>query len=158
MSYYAPFYSTPTYYSPNYQNGYIGQNMPPQQLQNISSQQNDGGMLWVLGKNEAESYPVAPNNSVVLWDKNSQTIYIKSMSANRIPSMRTLDFVERSETPLKSPTVPTSVEGDNYVTKEEISEINGKIAELATRCETLEQSQCEKQANKPQKKTKESDE
>ena len=45
----------------------------PQYQQPISQPTND--MIWVLGQTEAESYPVAPNNSVVLWDKNNPTIY-----------------------------------------------------------------------------------
>lgn len=55
-----------------------------------------GDMIWVLGQVEAESYPVAPNNTVILWDKNSPTIYIKSVDNNRTPSFRILDFTERT--------------------------------------------------------------
>ena len=58
-----------------------------------------GDIIWVLGEVEATSYPVAPNNTVVLWDKNSNTIYIKSVNAHGVPSMRVLDFVERTEKP-----------------------------------------------------------
>ena len=92
-------------YAPFYRCGYFNpmqtqtmQNMAenqgqflPQYQQPISQPTND--MIWVLGQTEAESYPVAPNNSVVLWDKNNPTIYVKSVNANGIPSMRTLDFI-----------------------------------------------------------------
>lgn len=99
MNYYAPFMQ-PINFNPNMPNGMPGQNYIPQGQQQNSSLQchNDSTMIWVLGKNEAESYPVAPNCQVVLWDKNAPTIYVKSMSANGIPNMRTLDFTERTET------------------------------------------------------------
>lgn len=53
-------------------------------------------MLWVLGEVEATGYPVAPGNTVTLWDKNRDTIYIKSVNLQGIPSMRILDFTERT--------------------------------------------------------------
>lgn len=62
-------------------------------------------MLWVLNESEATAYPVAPNNSVVLWDKSNPTIYVKSVNAQGIPSMRILDFNERtSDNAQKTPT------------------------------------------------------
>lgn len=104
---YAPFYrggyfntaQTPTFapyqqmsennsqYMPQYQ-----QNLQPTQM----SPTND--FLWVLNENEATAFPVAVGGSVVLWDKNSPTIYVKSVNAQGVPSMRVLDFTERSQT------------------------------------------------------------
>lgn len=108
---YAPYYAP--YYRPiNYYNPVIPQevaNMQNQQPQQIQMQQpvqpvqtaqptpmpsND--MLWVLNETEATSYPVAPNNSVTLWDKNKDTVYIKSVNMQGVPSMRILDYVERT--------------------------------------------------------------
>lgn len=74
------------------QNGPV-QNMPP-------PVQSD--MLWVLNETEATGYPVAPNNNVILWDKNRDTVYIKSVNTQGVPSMRILDYVERSENAEKS--------------------------------------------------------
>ena len=72
---YAPFYrggyfnpmQTPTMaenqgYMPQYQQPIQQTNPVPMQTQPMSE------MIWVLNENEATSYPVAPNNSVVLWD------------------------------------------------------------------------------------------
>lgn len=112
--YYAPYARPMGYYNPsipnvdnqNMQGGQQFQQMPvqqPQQMMQTPIQQmpmvqqmptND--MLWVLGQTEAESYLVAPNNSVTLWDKNKDTVYIKSVNAQGIPSMRILDYVERT--------------------------------------------------------------
>ena len=51
--------------------------------------------IWVLGEIEAQSYPVAPGNTVTLWDKDRYTIYLKSVNAQGVPSMRVLDYTER---------------------------------------------------------------
>ena len=109
MAYYAPFYR-PTYYDPVQQNP-MGQYNPqyqqpmgqPMQNAQIPMQgQPTNDFLWVLNENEATSYPVAPNNTVTLWDKNLPTIYIKSVNAQGIPSMRILDFTERTATASKT--------------------------------------------------------
>lgn len=99
---YAPFYR-PGYFNPmtQYQpmqdnNQYITMNAQPQD-----------GFLWVLNRNEADAYPVALNNSVILWDKNAPTIYVKSVNAQGIPSMRILDFTERTQTALAG-NIPTA--------------------------------------------------
>lgn len=142
MAYYAPFYR-PTYYDPVQQNP-IGQfnqqyQQPiPQQMQPVqTAQQLTNDFLWVLNENEATSYPVAPNNTVTLWDKNLPTIYIKSVNAQGVPSMRVLDFVERtSATP--TPPVGTAFNlPNNFVTldsfnalKDDVDALRGKLDEL----------------------------
>lgn len=109
--YYAPYYRPMNYYNPaipndaaNMQNQQAiqqPQQMPPQQpVQPMQMGQptpmpsND--MLWVLNETEATSYPVVPNNSVTLWDKNKDTVYIKSVNMQGVPSMRILDYTERT--------------------------------------------------------------
>lgn len=101
MSYgnYAPFYR-PGYFNPmqtpampNYSetpNQYAQpyqpmQNQPMQSLPQIMQETSD--LIFVLNETEAVSYPVAPNNRVTLWDKNKDTVYIKSVDAKGIPSM-----------------------------------------------------------------------
>ena len=95
MPYYAPFYR-PTYYDP-VQQSQMGQYNPQYQQPMAQPMQNaqmpmqgqpTSEFLWVLNENEATSYPVAPNNTVTLWDKNLPTIYIKSVNAQGVPSMR----------------------------------------------------------------------
>lgn len=165
--YYAPFYRPMNYYNPNAQNGFEGQNYAPQgysnQQQNI--QQNfqpntDSTMIWVLGKNEAESYPVAPNCQVVLWDKNAPTIYVKSMSANGIPNMRTLDFVERTEIVQNAPQNEIKSQGDKFVTLSQFNDLKGDFDELRGMYNKLVEEKEQKTEEKPKnttKKSKESD-
>lgn len=144
MAYYAPFYR-PTYYDPVQQNPMgqfnqqfqqpMGQPMQNSQMPMQGQPTND--FLWVLNENEATSYPVAPNNTVTLWDKNLPTIYIKSVNAQGVPSMRVLDFVERtSATP--TPPVGTAFNSpNNFVTldsfnalKCDVEALRGKLDEL----------------------------
>lgn len=98
--YYAPYYRPTGYYNPSVpQDNPNMQNGQPfgQPIQNpIQQNMNWNDMVWVLNETEATSYPVAPNNSVTLWDKNQDTVYIKSVNMQGVPSMRVLDYTERT--------------------------------------------------------------
>ena len=140
--YYAPFYR-PTYYEQgqNQNIAQFNQQYPqpiPQQMQPIqTAQQPTNDFLWVLNENEATSYPVAPNNTVTLWDKNLPTIYIKSVNAQGVPSMRVLDFVERSSvshsqsagTVFNSPNNFVTIDSFNAL-KCDVEALRGKLDEL----------------------------
>lgn len=164
MAYNQPYYNGG--YFPQYQNGavpdmlnqYKGQYQQPimqqpmvQQMQTLT-QTND--MIWVLNENEATSYPVAPNNSVVLWDKNEPIIYVKSVNNQGMPSMRVLYFEERNATPSNSPkNAPKTHEctcGDKFATKEQLNAVEGKINDILAMYEELK----EKQATKTTKSAK----
>lgn len=112
-------------------------NPAPMQMQT----QPTNDMIWVLNENEATSYPVALNNSVVLWDKNNPTIYVKSVNAQGMPSMRILDFVERnaetSNLPVNDPKTHECTCGDKFATKEQINALEGKIDDLMAKYEEL---------------------
>lgn len=137
------------YYAPFYRGGYFNpiqtQTMPnmaenqgqflPQYQQPISQPTND--MIWVLGQTEAESYPVAPNNSVVLWDKSNPTIYVKSVNAQGVPSMRTLDFTERTQNGSQTPVEHACQCGDKFVTKDELTALKGKCDDLTAKYDDL---------------------
>jgi hypothetical protein len=175
MAYQQPYYNGG--YFPQYQNGavpdmlnqYKGQYQQPimqqpmvQQMQ-APTQTND--MIWVLNENEATSYPVAPNNSVVLWDKNEPIIYVKSVNNQGMPSMRVLYFEERNATPSNSPkNTPKTHEcncGDKFITKEEFNALKGKFYDLQAKYDKLTSQQEEKPIEKPKtttKKAKESEE
>ena len=101
MAYYPPYFNRGNYINPM-------QNAPQMPMQNVPQMeypQNQqmpmnqptptSDMIWVLNESEATAYPVAPNNSVVLWDKNNPVIYVKSVNMQGVPSMRVLDFSER---------------------------------------------------------------
>ena len=142
MAYYAPFYR-PTYYDPVQQNpmGQFNQQyqqpmtQPMQQAPMQTQPTND--FIWVLNENEATSYPVAPNNTVTLWDKNLPTIYIKSVNAQGVPSMRVLDFVERSAA---SPTQPAGTvfnSHNNFVTLDSFNALKGDVEALRGKLDEL---------------------
>ena len=135
----------------------IQTNPAPMPMQ--TQQTND--MIWVLNENEATSYPVAPNNSVVLWDKNNPTIYVKSVNANGMPSMRILDFTERnintSNSKENEPKTHECTCGDKYATKEQINDLRGKIDDLTAKYEELSNPIVEKPKTTT-KKSKESEE
>ena len=140
-------------YAPFYRGGYFNPmqtpTMPnmaenqgqflPQYQQPISQPTND--MIWVLGQTEAESYPVAPNNSVVLWDKNNPTIYVKSVNANGVPSMRTLDFTERTQNGSQTAVDHACQCGDKFATKEQLNALEGKINDILAMYEELKDKQ-----------------
>ena len=142
MAYYAPFYR-PTYYDPVQQNpmGQFNQQFqqpmgqPMQQAPMQTQPTND--FLWVLNENEATSYPVAPNNTVTLWDKNLPTIYIKSVNAQGVPSMRVLDFVERTATSPATPVGATFNSPNNFVTLDSFNALKGDVEALMGKLDEL---------------------
>ena len=165
MAYNQPYYNGG--YFPQYQNGavpdmlnqYKGQYQQPimQQpmVQQIQTPTQTNDMIWVLNENEATSYPVAPNNSVVLWDKNEPIIYVKSVNNQGMPSMRVLYFEERNATPSNSPkNAPKTHEctcGSKYATKEQLNALEGKINDILAMYEELKDKQTTK-TTKPTKK------
>lgn len=92
--------------------------------------QQTGVLNRVHGIEGANSFMVAPNNAVTLWDTEQPTIYLKSADAFGVPSMRILDYVER-QAPAKS------VEPDisNAVTKEDISCLRKELDEIKAKLE-----------------------
>ena len=144
MPYYAPFYR-PTYYDPVQQSQMgqfnqqfqqpIGQPMQNAQMPIPGQPTND--FLWVLNENEATSYPVAPNNTVILWDKNLPTVYIKSVNAQGVPSMRILDFTERVVNAHKTPSVPSFNSPNNFVTLDSFNALKGDVEALRGKFDEL---------------------
>lgn len=137
------------------------QQMPMQTLTPFMQTQPTNDMLFVLNENEASAYPVAPNNSVVLWDKNNKTFYIKTANAQGIPSMQTYDFTERIEKAQNEPTTHKCTCGDKFVTKEEFDALKSKFYDLQAIYDEKMLEEKEKPVEKPKttiKKAKESEE
>ena len=152
-----PNYYQGSYY-PQYQNGavpdmlnqYKGQyqqmpmqqpmmQQPIQQPMAMQPQTNDM-MIWVLSEGEAQSYPVAPNNSVILWDKNSDVVYIKSVNAQNVPSFRVLDYKERtSDNAAKTPAEHECKCGSKFVSKEDFKALQSEFEALRSEWETLKE-------------------
>ncbi len=149
-----PYYQQPNYYGNNgaapdmlnqmkgqYQPQMVQQPMPqpmmpPQMPTAPANQTND--IIWVQGEAGAKAYLVAPNNTVTLWDSESSTIYLKSADANGVPSMRVLDFTERTTNAPKSPVEHVCKCGNNFIPKSELNAINAKFEALTSKIEELE--------------------
>ena len=149
-----PYFQQPNYYGNNgampdmlnqmkgqYQQPMMQQQMQPQ-MPNISptapqpNQSND--IIWVQGEAGAKAYLVAPNNTVTLWDSESPTIYLKTADANGVPSMRVLDFTERTANAQKSTAEHDCKCGDKFIPKEELKAINGKFDGIEIKIGELE--------------------
>ena len=127
---------------PDMLNQYKGQYQQPMQPQPMPQQMmpapipsND--MIWVLNESEATSYPVAPNNTVTLWDKNEPTIYIKSVNAQGVPSMRILDFAERTQEAPKTRGEHVCQCGNDFVKIDDFKALEAKFEDLVGKFETL---------------------
>ena len=120
-------------------NNYYPMNYYPQAQMNNSflnqnQQQNNNGIIWVSGDTGAKAYLVAPNTSVVLFDSESQTIYIKSADASGMPSIRILDYTFRESKPQKANISPQT----DYATKEDVSLIREEIDALRAKFGEME--------------------
>ena len=125
-----PMSYQPMVYQPNIPQPYSsGLQMPNTTIQN---QPNNSSIIWVQGEAGAKSYLVAPNNTVQLWDSESQTIYLKSADASGMPTMKVLDYTIR-EMASNGPSMPLNNsigKPKEYVTKDEFEAILGQIKAL----------------------------
>ena len=147
-------------YYPQYQNGAVpdmlnqfkGQYQQPIQqmpMQNMPQPIPSNDMIWVLSEGEAQSYPVAPNNSVILWDKNSDVVYIKSVNAQNVPSFRVLDYKERTAD--NAPKIPIEHKctcGDKFVLKKDFQALQSEFEALQGEIDKLKAKPKEKTAKK----------
>lgn len=127
MAYYNTF---PMTYQPYGMNQGYGQ-MP--QNYNQQASQNNSGIVWVQGEAGAKSYLVAPNTTVALWDSESQTVYLKMADASGMPSIKTLDYTVRQDTPQK----PLSSPQNDFATKSDVESIQEEIVALNERINSL---------------------
>lgn len=128
---------------PDTLNQYKGQYQQPMQPQPMPQQimpapipSND--MIWVLGEIEATSYPVAPNNTVTLWDKNEHTVYIKSVNAQGVPSMKVLDYSERTAEGKNEPHNHECQCNKDFVHIDEFNQLKANFEALANKVETIQ--------------------
>lgn len=153
-------------YYPQYQNGAVPdmlnqfkgqyQQMPMQQpmmqqmpMQTMAQPTQTNDMIWVLSEVEAQSYPVAPNNSVILWDKNNDVVYIKSVNMQGVPSMRVLDYKERtSDNAPKTPVEHKCTCGDKFVLKNDFKALQSDFEALRNELDELKAKPKAKTAKK----------
>lgn len=123
-----------SYYPTSYQMQYYPQQMQTlgQQTQTPQTQtQPQSEIRWVQGESGAKSYLVAPNQTVTLWDTESQTIYIKSADASGMPSMKVLDYTMREDTPSTAKIPPQN----GFATKDDLAYIKEEIEALKAKFE-----------------------
>lgn len=115
--------------------GNVQQAPTVQAVPNYSPAINPSGIIWVSGAQEAQMYPIAPNNAVALWEKTGKTIYLKQADPTGKPTMTVFDLVERkdgiSEQAGQDTNVPT------YATKEEFSTIVVAVKGMANEIEQM---------------------
>lgn len=156
--YYAPYARPMGYYNPsipqdnqNMQNGQqfqqipIQQQMPMQQpiqqmamqtpIQTMPMVQPSDDRIWVQGEAGAKAYFVAANATVVLWDTESPTLYIKSADATGKPlDMDIIDLSRRAKNiptmPQNSPTEHKCTCGDKFVLKKDFEALESEISAL----------------------------
>ena len=99
-----------------------------QQTQPIMNQ-TPSGIIWISGIQEAQMYPVAPNNAVALWENSGKVIYLKQADATGKPTMRIYDLVERTET--ATATVMSQDEkSPDYATKDDLGKVVGVVKNI----------------------------
>lgn len=119
-----------------YNNGFpIGYQQPYQMQIPQPQPQVNSGITWVQGEAGAKAFPVAPNNTVDLWDSEEQVIYLKSADMSGMPSMKILDYTIRDQVGHKNnlteqPQIDTSM----FVTYEDL---NNRLEELTNKINSL---------------------
>ena len=111
----------------------------PQQNVAPVQQSMQGGLNWIQGEQAAKSYLIAPNSTVVLFDSERDTLYIKSADASGMPSMKVLDYTirETGKNTANSPSVASADTSASYATKDEIDGVLAQIKALRDRVDKL---------------------
>ena len=111
----------------------------PQNVAPVQTPVQQNGIIWVSGEAGAKAYLVAPNNTVQLWDSESQTIYLKSADGSGMPSMKVLDYTIRdsNKNAPNSPIQSANENLSNYATKDEIKAVSEQITALRDRVDNL---------------------
>lgn len=105
------------------------------QPQNYQVPQAASGIIWVTGLQEAQMYPVAPNNAVALWEQSGKTIYLKSADQTGKPTMRVYELIERTESP-STASEQKDVKTD-YATKEELAQFATAVKSVLSDIEQM---------------------
>ena len=76
---------------------------------------------WVLGVENAKSYPLRPGDSVILMDSEQLRCYVKTCDVNGMCNLKAYDLIEPIEQApaAAAPTIDTS----QFVTRKELQEV-----------------------------------
>ena len=91
----------------------------------IYNRQPTNNLLRVTGPESAKSYPIGANSSVVLFDANDAVFYLKTTDDSGFASIRTFDFVERTEPIDVKPVDP------GYATKDDLDCIRKQLSDIS---------------------------
>ena len=130
-------YGLPT---PNYQMPVQYQQQYPQVQQTVSqtpimsNQNRSAGIVWVQGEAGAKAYPVAPGNSVLLMDSESDVFYIKTTDISGIPApLRMFNYTEIVQTQREEPTREVEhIDTSQFITRAEFEELKQMIEKPKT--------------------------
>ena len=110
-------------------NPYAQQQMNQPQMPTQQSTTTNG-ITWVQGESAAKSYPVAPNNSILLMDSENPVMYIKSTDQSGMPQpLRIFDYTERNTAQKAPQDVPSEV-NYNYASHDELEALKGEFETL----------------------------
>ena len=106
----------------------------PDQLAQLRAQQMpqtaQSAPIWVQGEAGAKSYLVAPGQSLILMDSESEVFYIKSTDISGVPQpLRIFDYKERTAS-VSRPSQAAQVPVEQFVTRAEFDALAAKIADL----------------------------
>ena len=102
---------------------------PINPMQNMSNLSNPCPFIYVSNLEEAKNYPVVPNNTCILFNRDFSAFYIKKVDSMGIPE---ISMFKAERVPIESSPVPAdtkSVEIDEL--KREISELKALICQKA---------------------------
>ena len=117
-----------SYYPATYQPATANQFGLNQPTQSFSSAPTSSSIIWISGLQEAQMYPIAPNNAVALWEKSGKTIYLKSADATGRPSITVYDLVERTAAPGEAST--SDGKEPTYASKADLATVAGIVKDL----------------------------
>lgn len=110
-------FNTPNY-SYNYNYPWYNQTALATAAAQAQPQVPSNGINWVQGESGAKSYPIAPNQSILLMDSESNTFYLKSSDQSGMPMpLRIFDYTERVAQPKNEPV--NAQPAPDYITRQE---------------------------------------
>jgi len=136
----AYFNGFPATYQPMYQpQSYTPMQVGQQNVAPVQQPVQQNGIIWVSGEAGAKAYLVAPNNTVQLWDSESQRIFLKSADASGMPSMKILEYTiqEQPKNGSNTPVMASDDKSVTYATKDEIRAVSEQITALRDRVDNL---------------------
>lgn len=127
MPVYNPYLNSYQPYGNYFVNPYQQMPQPVQQQPQMAPPvQTSNSMIWVLNRREADSYPVAPNTAVTLWNQSEPVVYLKQADPSGRISMKEYDLVERT-TSAQNESTGEGAKSPAYATKDELTAVVGAI-------------------------------